>query len=136
MYASQPPRKLHILLVDSDQYTHQKVLQALGNSFVLHYARTLEEATRCLVEFIPDLLVSEVGLLDASGLDLCRLVRSSPLLAHLPVMLLTGNATLQDKIAGFGAGADDYLVKPFDARHLTARIRLLVRIKRLQIDHD
>jgi DNA-binding response OmpR family regulator len=47
-------------------------------------------------------------------------------------MLLTSLTTLQDKIAGFDAGVDDYIVKPFDARHLAARIRLLLRIKRLQ----
>jgi DNA-binding response OmpR family regulator len=47
-------------------------------------------------------------------------------------MLLTSCATLQDKVAGFQAGTDDYVVKPFDAQHLMARIRLLVRIKRLE----
>jgi DNA-binding response OmpR family regulator len=47
-------------------------------------------------------------------------------------MLLTSCATLQDKVAGFQAGADDYVVKPFDTHHLMARIRLLARIKRLQ----
>ncbi len=49
-------------------------------------------------------------------------------------MILTTLSTLQDKIAGFEAGADDYVVKPFDARHLIARIRLLSRIKRLEYD--
>ncbi|MGH2481469.1 MAG: response regulator transcription factor, partial [Ktedonobacteraceae bacterium] len=60
----------------------------------------------------------------------------SPVLHHLPIMLLTTLATLQDKVAGFEAGADDYVVKPFDARHLLARIRLLSRIKRLEYEKD
>jgi DNA-binding response OmpR family regulator len=47
-------------------------------------------------------------------------------------MLLTSRSTLQDKIAGFDAGIDDYVVKPFDAYHLRARIKLLSRIKRLE----
>ncbi|TMD63844.1 MAG: response regulator transcription factor [Chloroflexi bacterium] len=47
-------------------------------------------------------------------------------------MLLTSLTTIQDKVAGFEAGADDYVVKPFDTRHLVARIRLLSRIKRLE----
>ena len=54
-------------------------------------------------------------------------------LRHLPIMLLTSLTTIQDKVAGFEAGADDYVVKPFDARHLVARIRLLSRIKRLEL---
>ncbi len=62
----------------------------------------------------------------------CRFIRSTPTLYYLPVMLLTSLATLQDKVAGFEAGADDYVVKPFDARHLVARIRLLSRIKRME----
>jgi DNA-binding response OmpR family regulator len=78
------------------------------------------------------MLISEVALLRESGLELCRYVRSTPALDALPIMLLTSRATLQDKIAGFQAGADDYVIKPFDAYHLTERIRLLARIKRLE----
>jgi DNA-binding response OmpR family regulator len=92
------------------------------------------EARHYLAEYIPDILICEVLLGQESGLDLCRFVRRSPSpsLRHLPIMLLTSLTTLQDKVAGFDAGVDDYIVKPFDARHLAARIRLLLRIKRLQ----
>ena len=51
-------------------------------------------------------------------------------------MLLTSLTTFQDKVAGFDAGADDYVIKPFDTRHLIARIRLLSRIKRLEQRDD
>lgn len=81
---------------------------------------------------VPDLLVSEVAVDRESGLDLCRYVRSIPALRHLPIMLLTSLANVQDKVTGFQAGADDYVVKPFDSDHLKARIRLLTRIKRLE----
>ena len=135
MYVSQPLRKLHVLLVDSDPYAREKVQQALETGFVLRSARSLEEAELALAAYAPDVLVCEVVLLDASGLDLCRKVRHSPELRHLPIMLLTTRSTLQDKIAGFEAGADDYVVKPFDAGHLIARIRLLARLKRLETEH-
>lgn len=136
MYVSQPLRRLHILLVDSDQHAREKVQQALGSGFVIRHASSLEEARRCLEEYMPDVLVCEVVLLNASGLDLCRLVRSSLAWRHLPIMLLTTRSTLHDKIAGFEAGADDYVVKPFDIPHLQARIRLLARIKHLAADHE
>ena len=134
-YVSQQLRRLHILLVDGDQQARDKVQQALGNGFVLRFARSLEEARRSLEEAQPDVLVCEMLLPGASGLDLCRQIRRSPTLRHLPIMLLTTLSTLQDKVAGFEAGADDYVVKPFDAPYLTARIRLLSRIKRLELDH-
>lgn len=93
---------------------------------------SVAEAERCLSLSHPDILIAEVVVGQESGLDLCRYVRSISSLRQLPIMLLTSMATLQDKVAGFQAGTDDYVVKPFDAHHLMARIRLLARIKRLE----
>ena len=56
----------------------------------------------------------------------------SRLTEKTPIMLLTARATVQDRVAGYNAGADDYVVKPFDARLFHARIRLLARIKGIQ----
>lgn len=109
-----------------------KMQQALDDSIMLRSATTIAEARRYLAESPPDVLICEVSIGPESGLELCRSIRSTPSLYALPIMLLTSLATLQDKIAGFEAGADDYVVKPFDARHLVARIRLLSRIKRLE----
>lgn len=109
-----------------------KMQQAMDDSIILCSATTVAEAQRYLVENPPDVLLCEVRIGQESGLELCRFVRSTSSLNHLPVMLLTSLATLQDKVAGFEAGADDYVVKPLDARHLVARIRLLSRIKRLE----
>ena len=133
---SQQMRKLHILLVDGDPQVRVRVQQALGNGFNLRFARSLVEAQRYLEEYLPDVLVCEIVLPDASGLDMCRQIRLTSSLRHLPIMLLTTLSTIPDKVAGFDAGADDYVVKPFDARHLTARIRLLSRLKHMEFDHN
>ena len=129
----QPLRRLHILLVDSDPIGRDRIKQALGNGFVVQCASSQAEAMGCLETNLPDVLVCEILLGQENGLDLCRSIRSTPSLRHLPIMLLTSLTTIQDKVAGFEAGADDYVVKPFDARHLVARIRLLSRIKRLEL---
>ncbi len=125
-------RKLHILFVDSDQNARDRMQQVLGGGVVVQCAASLTEAMQYLVAYRPDILISEVLLGEGNGLDLCREVRSTPAFRHLPIMLLSSLTTIQDKVAGFDAGADDYVVKPFDARHLLARIRLLARIKRLE----
>jgi DNA-binding response OmpR family regulator len=125
-------RRLYALLVDPDPGVCMRMQQLLDDSLLLRSAASVAEARRCLVEGPPDVLICEASIGKESGLDLCRYIRSTPSLSHLPIMLLTSLATLQDKIAGFEAGADDYVVKPFDARHLVARIRLLSRIKRLE----
>ena len=129
-------RKLCILFVDYDVNAHDKIQQALGNGAIVQWATSLADARQYLVTNLPDIVISEVQLGREDGLDLCRSVRSMPSLRHLPIMLLTSLTTIQDKVAGFGAGADDYVVKPFDARHLMARIRLLARIKRIERRND
>lgn len=129
---SQPLRRLRILFVDCDPNSRERMQQVMGNGFVLECAATLSDARSYLEAQLPDILICEVLLGQENGLDLCRFVRSTSTLRQLPIMLLTSLATFQDKVAGFDAGADDYVVKPFDTRHLMARIRLLSRIKHLE----
>ena len=136
MHELQRLRRLHILLVDDDPGACEKIQQALGSGFLLHHAHSILEARQHLIEYMPDIVICEVLLGQESGLDLCRFIRNTFSLCHLPIMLLTIQTTLQDKIAGFDAGADDYVVKPFDARHLMARIRLLTRMKGLEQQYD
>lgn len=128
----QALRRLNILFVDNDPHIHEKMQQALDGGFVVQSVSTVTEAKEVLNAFLPDILISEVVVGLEDGLELCRYVRSRPSLQHLPIMLLTSLTTLQDKVSGFDAGTDDYVVKPFDAHHLQARIRLLSRIKRLE----
>ena len=136
MHEVQRLRRLHILLVDDDPGACERIQQALGSGFHLDHARSLIEARQRLLEYIPDIVICEVLLGNESGLELCHFIRSNPSFHYLPIMLLTSLTTLQDKIAGFDAGADDYVVKPYDARHLMARIRLLTRMKNLEQQYD
>jgi DNA-binding response OmpR family regulator len=124
--------RLQILLVDSDPITFERMQQALGPLFSLQCVTSVSDARTLLGSSLPDLLITEVRVGQESGLELCRYIRSTPALRTLPIMFLTSLATLQDKVAGFHAGTDDYVVKPFDAHHLRARIKLLARIKRLE----
>ncbi len=125
-------RRLHILFVDADQHACEKAQQSLGQEFAVFCVCSVPEAKAYLDKTTPDILVSEVELGKESGLDLCHYIRATPSLQTLPFMLLTTHATLYDKVQGFRTGADDYVVKPCDARHLVARIRLLSRIKRIE----
>ncbi len=130
----EPPvfRKVRVLLVDDDPHSQEKIKLALEGVYIVQCATSLVEARRYIVAQPPDVLISEVLLGCESGLDLCRFVRVMPSFRHLPIIIVTTRATLEDKVAGFDAGADDYVVKPFDAPHLAARIRLLLRIKHIE----
>ena len=136
VYELQRLRRLHILLVDDDPGAFNRIQQAIGSDIYLYQAQSLPQARQHLTEYLPDIVICEVDLGKESGLELCHFIRTTPVLRHLPIMLLTSLTTLQDKIAGFNAGADDYVVKPYDARHLMARIRLLTRMKYLEQQDD
>jgi DNA-binding response OmpR family regulator len=118
--------------VDANTTSRTHVQLALGDGYVVRFVGTVQEAIEDLTQSLPDLLVSEFDLPNESGLALCEYVRSLPEGVHLPIMLLTGRASIQDKVAGFQAGADDYVVKPLDPRLFFARVRLLCRIKGIE----
>jgi two-component system, OmpR family, response regulator MprA len=73
----------------------------------------------------PDLVVLDLGLPGLGGLDVCRRLRERGL--ALPILVLTARDAIADRVAGLDAGADDYLVKPFAAEELLARVRALLR---------
>ena len=75
----------------------------------------------------PDLIVLDWMLPDGSGIDFCRTVRRTPLLAKTPIIMLTAKSEEQDKIRGLNAGADDYVTKPFSPAELVARVNAVLR---------
>ena len=72
-----------------------------------------------------DLIVLDINLPGINGYELCRMIRSYN--AEIPILMLTALSTLNDKIEGYDAGADDYIIKPFEFRELLAKIRVLLR---------
>jgi DNA-binding response OmpR family regulator len=75
----------------------------------------------------PDLILLDIMLPDSDGLEICKSIRQSPELAHIPVIFLTARASETDRIVGLELGANDYIVKPFFVRELVARIRIQFR---------
>lgn len=84
----------------------------------------------------PDLVLLDYRMGEPNGFQVCRRIKDDPRLAHLPVLILTAEGAVEDRIEGFSAGADDYLPKPFDPRELVARIRALLRLTREGLDRN
>ena len=74
----------------------------------------------------PDLVLLDVMMPGLSGIDVCRELRGDPVTAKLPIILLTSRAQEGDVETGFGAGADDYVVKPFSPRELLTRVEAVL----------
>jgi len=83
------------------------------------------EAIRSFAQDPPDVLVLDIGLPDADGRDVCQALRARGI--QTPVLFLTARDALVDRLAGFDAGGDDYLTKPFDFAELVARLQALLR---------
>jgi len=76
---------------------------------------------------LPDLILLDLMLPEASGLDLCRSIKSDPATKHIPVMLITAKGEEIDRVVGFELGADDYVVKPYSTRELLLRMQVILR---------
>jgi DNA-binding response OmpR family regulator len=85
------------------------------------------EAMPRLRERLPDLVILDRMLPGVDGLEICRLVRATPPMADLPVMMVTARAEESDRIVGLELGADDYITKPFSAKEVVARVNALLR---------
>ena len=125
---------MKVLIVDDDRPLREALRRALtlaGYDTVL--AADGEEAL-ALAATGPDAVVLDVGLPGIDGLEVCRALRASG--DRVPVLMLTARDAVADRIDGLDAGADDYLVKPFDVGELKARLRALVRRGRNGGDPD
>lgn len=134
--SSMRERPLSVLVVEGNPAARERVRQALGETYELCFVGGVTEALDAVCSGGFDLVVSEVDLPDGNGLRLCEQMRRQPGVEHLPILLLTSRSSIQDKVAGFQAGADDYVVKPLDLRLFHARVRLLYRIKGLERPRD
>jgi two-component system response regulator MprA len=115
---------MRLLVVDDDRGLRDVLRRALtlaGYEVVL--SETGAEALAGVASSVPDAVVLDVGLPDIDGLEVCRALRRDR--NRVPVLMLTARDAISDRIDGLDAGADDYLVKPFDIDELKARIRAL-----------
>jgi two-component system phosphate regulon response regulator OmpR len=117
----------HILLVDDDERLRALLSRYLTeHGFHVTTAENAAAARERLRVVDPDLMVLDVMMPDESGLALTLSLRADRA-PSLPILLLTARGAPEDRIAGFEAGADDYLGKPFDPRELLLRIRAMLR---------
>jgi len=115
-----------ILLIEDDLDLGKGVRIALADQgFDVIWVRRKEDALHQIDACVPELVLLDLGLPDGDGMSLMTYMRQQ--LKGIPVIILTARGTLQDRLSGLDAGADDYLVKPFVLAELLARVRALAR---------
>jgi len=117
---------MKILIVEDEHKVATFIKEGLEES---HYEADVvydgKNAQKLASQYVYDLFIVDIIIPFVSGLDLCKEFKQK--MPDVPVLLLTALGTTEDKLLGFDAGADDYLVKPFEFRELLARVRVLLK---------
>ncbi len=114
-----------ILIVEDDLDIVDVLRRTLrGEGYEVRAAGDGPEGLGIASDFLPDLVVLDLGLPGMDGLEVCSRLRQE---SEVPILMLTARAGTEDRVTGLDQGADDYLVKPFERNELLARIRALLR---------
>ena len=116
-----------ILIAEDDDELRQYVVSKLSQRYNVIETANGKEALDVARERMPDLIVSDVMMPVMDGLTLCREVKNDTTLSHVPVVLLTAKSLEEHIVEGYGALADDYVIKPFNSRILISRIDSIVK---------
>ncbi|WP_217602296.1 ATP-binding protein [Chitinophaga sp. GbtcB8] len=127
------PALYTVLLADDNADMREYVQRLLAHQFRVITAVNGEEAFSKMLQYKPDLLLSDIMMPRLNGFGLLQQVRNHPDTRHIPVIFLSARAGEESKVEGLDAGADDYLVKPFSARELLARVEANIKIAKSRI---
>lgn len=125
---SQKQYKPNILVVEDEEPIALLVQYNLDKAgYDTRWANTGGKALDEIEKQVPDLILMDWMLPEISGIELSRQIRKNELLKGIPIIMLTARGQEEDKIKGFDAGVDDYVIKPFSVKELQARIKTVLR---------
>lgn len=119
---------MRVLLIDDEQFYFKLIRKTLKEAeYDLEYAKTGPEGLSKIPAFEPDMMIVDLKLPEMDGFEILERLRRDPKFSHIPVIVITAQDELSEKLKAFELGADDYLVKPFQPEELVARMGILAR---------
>lgn len=128
--ATSDEREL-LLVVEDNADLRAYIQEIFAQNYQVIEAKDGQEGLEKAFEFLPDLVICDLMMPRLDGLGFCQTIKTNPLSNHIPVIMLTARATLEDRLEGLELGADDYLAKPFNRSELEVRVRNLIRQRQL-----
>jgi two-component system, OmpR family, response regulator MprA len=117
---------MRVLVIEDDDAVRSALRRALLlGGYEIITAQNGQEGLLQAETTVPDAIILDLGLPDIDGMEVCRRLRASE--NRTPILMLTARDAIEDRVDGLEAGADDYLVKPYDVRELQARLRAIMR---------
>lgn len=119
--------KRALLVIEDDPDTSAMLdVYFTGHNYEVDVAARGDDGLAAARRLLPDLVLLDINLPDLDGYAICRALRDSPRTNHIPVVFLTEKVSLSERVQGLGAGAQDYVTKPFDLEELRLRIQNLI----------
>jgi len=116
-----------LLVIEDDPDTSSLLgMYFSGHDYDVTLASRGSEGVAAARRKLPDVILLDIGLPDIDGYEVCSQLRASPRTSHIPVVFLSEKASVTDRVAGLGAGAQDYITKPFDLEELRLRLQNLI----------
>lgn len=122
-------KKPLVLVVDDHREIREFISQILGDEYQVIEATNGKEGYDQVLKMIPDLIISDVMMPEMNGLEFCKLIKTNEITNHIPVILLTAKTALEQRIEGLEVGADSYIPKPFNVKHLVVRVSKLLELR-------
>lgn len=119
--------KRTVLIIDDNEDIRNYLIKLFSDNYIVYSAENGEEGLKMTKKHMPDLVISDITMEQMDGLELCRKIKESNELSHIPVILLTASKNPETHLQGINDGADDYIMKPFDDDILAARVESLLR---------
>jgi len=122
-----------LLLVEDNQELRQYIKSEFSHTYTVIEAANGKQGLGMIYEYHPDIIISDIMMPEMDGLEMCKRIKGDEQISHIPIILLTAKADEADVIGGIENGADEYITKPFNIKHLYAKVdQLLVSRRKLK----
>ena len=128
-------KQYKLLIVDDNEEIRSYLNELLSDTYDMLSAGNGKSALEIATAEIPDIIISDIVMPEMDGKTLCHHLKNEPLTQHIPIILLTTEAGVDNQLDGINYGADDYITKPFNESILKAKVSTLLRNKELQREH-
>lgn len=123
-----------ILIVEDNSELRHYLKNTLGDQYKVLLANNGKEGIKVAKESFPDAIITDVIMPEMDGFEFCKTIKTDSTTSHIPLLMLTAKATIENRIEGLENGADAYMVKPFDLKLLKLRLSQLIQSRQLIFD--